>query len=566
MNNIFNPNTFVYPVQTSDIKISKQDRVCLIDGDGSKDFPNWALQKISAWEKRQGVSQVRLIKLKTQRVNGILGIHPESLADLREVRVFDRVYASFIFTWSKPIIEELRRLIPHAYMGGTGVDEYHEKQERELRAKPRSITKLPAEIQEMYPDFGLYESHEADENIQFWSNPKAYKLPRKAKQMLEGSPNGYGIIPRDLEDNLGGADVSIQPNSRTIETFDFYAKRNGMMDGLVWRGQTRGSGMSSLGCHRKCLFCVIPVTQGPIQPMYYGLLGTMNWVLPIGFYPTMREIVELYQAGKLLIRPHIFREMKNGKIKPDGRIKRISPMVSLSDNNFPADPTCLEKLDWLILNDCATNLNQGIDARLLTAKKRVDANEVEFPSGDEICERLAKLHFCNFQGTARQIHVSWDFIGAKKAVMDGIDKLVHQYGLSYRNFMVYCLSGFDTTFSQDKARVEHLRHLRIDAFIMLFRNVDGSEGTNRDGEPHDWRLKHLTRWANKKMLFRKIPFEKYESYMRELKQRENPKREYVQLELPGFYSMRDELRDLSNDYREQLSLFDWLTEEYITVA
>jgi hypothetical protein len=56
---------FVYPVEANQIDVKSTDRVCIIDGDGSNGVDNLSLLKLSAWEKRHGVSHVRLIKLKT---------------------------------------------------------------------------------------------------------------------------------------------------------------------------------------------------------------------------------------------------------------------------------------------------------------------------------------------------------------------------------------------------------------------------------------------------------------------------------------------------------------------
>lgn len=529
---------FVYPAQSIRPKLG--DRVALIDGDGSNGVDNLALMKVSAYEKRQGVSHVRLVKLKHQRKDGMLGIHPDSIAELEDIKGYDRIYSSFIFTRSKPVISILRNMLPNAFIGGTGSDEYFDMQPGDLRSKPKAITKLFALMEEMYPDYALYESVDADTNIAFWSDA-SIKLPKKARLTITASPTGYGVKPIDLGANNGGADRSIGVNPTIVETFDRLALINGMNDGKVWRGGTRGSGYSSKGCHRKCTFCVVPVIQGYINPMYYGLLGVINWVLPVGFYPTMTEIVELYNAGKLLMRPHVFRDGK-------GVIKRISPFLTISDNNFPADPTCVEKMDYMIANDIAANLNQGMDARLLTAKKRQDKDGTEFPSGEDICERLSRLHFTNFTGTKRQMHFSWDFLGVERAVMAGLDRLVAEYKLRYSNFTIYCLSGFNTTFEEDLERVMKLRVKGIDPFVMLFRNVDGSEGTKADGTPQDWRMKHLARWTNNKILFRATEFEQYDAYLKERLERQERERDHVV------------------EYTEQVALFDWLTETYVDHA
>lgn len=60
--------TFFEPVfSVKDITFKSTDKVCIIDGDGSKGVDNLALMKISAFEKRMGVQHVKLIKLKHKR-------------------------------------------------------------------------------------------------------------------------------------------------------------------------------------------------------------------------------------------------------------------------------------------------------------------------------------------------------------------------------------------------------------------------------------------------------------------------------------------------------------------
>jgi hypothetical protein len=526
---LFDPHSFTY---------SPNDKVVIIDGDGSPNFPNLALQKISAWEKRNGIKNIILIKLKHQRVKGLLGIHPDTALEIEEIKDADRIYGSFIFTRSKSVAELIGTLLsmPNAFIGGTGVDEYYEMQEGDRRARPKLVTQLHQTIEDMYPDHNLYESEYADQSVNFWNNTGDYKIPKKAKK----NSNTYLIKP--IDGTWGSTDKIFSVNPFLLDKFDKAMNTYGYEDGTTYRGSTRGNGYSSKGCPRKCTFCVVPVIQGDISPMYYGLLGVINWALPKeGFYPTMDEIVQLYKAGRLYMRPHVFFDAK-------GSVKRISPFLTISDNNFPADPTCIEKMDYMIENDIAANLNQGMDARLLTAKARTDKSGVSYPSGDEICEKLSKLYFINFNGTARQMHFSWDYIGVGRIVIEGLTKLVKEYGLSYSNFTVYCLSGFNTTFEEDYQRIMTLKKLKIDPYMMLFRNVDGSEGTKFDGTPQDWRMKHLARWTNNKILFRVTTFPKYDRVLKEFEDRERGKH-------------TDELEET-----EKLDCFDWLTTDYINHA
>jgi hypothetical protein len=83
---------------------------------------------------------------------------------------------------------------------------------------------------------------------------------------------------------------------------------------------------------------------------------------------------------------------------------------------------------------------------------------------------------------------------------------------------------------------------------MLFRNVDGSEGTKFDGTPQDWRMKHLARWTNNKILFKAAPFEEYDYYLKELEERSK-----------GCF-------DEEVDKMIRLDVFDWLTTEYTNHA
>ncbi len=103
-----NKDYFVYPVSIEKLSIKNSDRVAIIDGDGSEGFPCTSLMKLSAYEKRHRVKEVRFIKLKHERIEGKLQLKQESLKQLYEIKDYDRVYASFIFTRYKPVIEQLR--------------------------------------------------------------------------------------------------------------------------------------------------------------------------------------------------------------------------------------------------------------------------------------------------------------------------------------------------------------------------------------------------------------------------------------------------------------------------
>lgn len=77
-------------------------RLTQIDGGG---MPNLALMKLAHWHKAQG-DAVHFSR-HVQR-------------DFVEP-TYDRVYASTIFTESRPLVEQLQREFPGAIVGGTGI-------------------------------------------------------------------------------------------------------------------------------------------------------------------------------------------------------------------------------------------------------------------------------------------------------------------------------------------------------------------------------------------------------------------------------------------------------------
>jgi hypothetical protein len=151
--------------------------------------------------------------------------------------------------------------------------------------------------------------------------------------------------------------------------------------------------------------------------------------------------------------------------------------VVLLDNNLTAAPiehfTTVIKQIWT--NGLRVDFSQGLDLRLLT---------------DEHAALLAGVHL------RKQIHFAWDNPADEVAVRRGLSIVAAHMPLS--RVMVYVLIGFNTTNEQDLHRVEVLRGLGVDPFVMPFNK-------------HDRYQRNFARWVNHKAIFKSVPWSEYKA-------------------------------------------------------
>ncbi len=149
--------------------------------------------------------------------------------------------------------------------------------------------------------------------------------------------------------------------------------------------------------------------------------------------------------------------------------------VVLLDNNLTAAPWDHFEMVMrqIIAHRLFVDFSQGLDIRLLT---------------DEHAELLANVHL------AKQIHFAWDDPQDEDAVKRGIRVLTRH--MSLRRVMFYVLIGFNTTEDEDLYRVETLRQLRVDSFVMPFDRSDPYEQA-------------FARWVNHKAVFNSVSWESY---------------------------------------------------------
>ena len=164
--------------------------------------------------------------------------------------------------------------------------------------------------------------------------------------------------------------------------------------------------------------------------------------------------------------------------KKEGNIHSVKPknlnpngsFIKIMDNNFFANPCWRKAIDQL------KEWNQkveflGVDARILT---------------EEMCRALLELKH------AKTIKIAWD--NPKEDLiprLKEIIKIIKPYRL-----MCYVLIGYWSTPEEDLYRVEELRKLKIDPFVMPYDKMN----------PYQ---KDFSRWVNHKAIFKKVKWEDY---------------------------------------------------------
>lgn len=146
----------------------------------------------------------------------------------------------------------------------------------------------------------------------------------------------------------------------------------------------------------------------------------------------------------------------------------------LLDNNLTALPDHMEKIcKQLIKEKVLVDFNQGLDIRLIT---------------DDMARLLAKVRLW------KQIHFAFDDVQLEKSVREGIAILTKYMPAS--RLMFYVLIGFNSTPEEDLYRVEVLRGLGVDPFVMPYDKSD----------PYQ---RHFARWCNRKEIFKTVAWKDY---------------------------------------------------------
>ena len=151
--------------------------------------------------------------------------------------------------------------------------------------------------------------------------------------------------------------------------------------------------------------------------------------------------------------------------------------IILMDPNITACKDFFDLMAQLRDSKATVEINQGIDSRLLTEEKIHALNEVKI----------------------KMVHFAWDLMGQSEKVLEGLE-LYRKHGkLKERNRRVYVLTNFDTTMDENLYRIETLREMEFDPYVMVF---------DKPNAPKE--ILRLQRWCNNKFIYRKcLNFEDY---------------------------------------------------------
>ena len=144
--------------------------------------------------------------------------------------------------------------------------------------------------------------------------------------------------------------------------------------------------------------------------------------------------------------------------------------IEVLDNNFFANPDWKFAIDDLLRTKQSVNLH-GVDVRIMNDEQAFWLNKL-------------KHH--------KQIHIAWD--NPKDNIIPQIKEMI-KHVKPYK-IMCYVLIGFWSTPEQDLYRVEKLRELKIDPFVMPFDKSD----------PYQ---KRFARWVNHKAIFKTVKWIDY---------------------------------------------------------
>ena len=154
--------------------------------------------------------------------------------------------------------------------------------------------------------------------------------------------------------------------------------------------------------------------------------------------------------------------------------------IVLCDPNILACREHMDLLRQLADSKASVDINQGLDARLLTIENIEAIKRI----------RLNKIHF------------AWDLMKNTDAIIAGLNlwkrhgkKVSGSYG------MVYVLVNFDTTMEENLYRIYTLRDMGFDPYVMVY---------DKPNAPVE--IRDLQRWCNSKFIFKSCPdFREYKT-------------------------------------------------------
>lgn len=176
---------------------------------------------------------------------------------------------------------------------------------------------------------------------------------------------------------------------------------------------------------------------------------------------------------------------KSIKVADLSEFWRGQKYIELMDPNTFACHEWPDLLDQLIESKATVNFNQGVDIRIMTPKK---------------IEKLSQVK-------VKQVHFACDRYEDKPLITKKLKWFQEITGWDRHKVTVYLLTNFNTTFEQDLERVEYVRSLGFQPYIMRYNKQAIKKGDLKNA---------LARYVNTKRIFWSC--DTFEQYYREQKQ------------------------------------------------
>ena len=161
---------------------------------------------------------------------------------------------------------------------------------------------------------------------------------------------------------------------------------------------------------------------------------------------------------------------KSVKVADLSEFWRGQKQIKLLDPNLLASKDHENLLQQLIDSKAWVDFTQGLDARLLT-----DGNI-------SLLKRVK----------TKMVHFAWDSDAQSDTILASLRKFKIETGIDERKARVYVLTNYNTDFNFDLYRVNKLRQIGFDPYVMIY---------NKKNAPR--KTRHLQRWCNNKRIFRK---------------------------------------------------------------
>ena len=237
-----------------------------------------------------------------------------------------------------------------------------------------------------------------------------YAYAIDADQIIQGG-TGYHINLVDGVEKWGGTDMTLPDEVEHIYP-----------DYSLYNLSDRSLGFLSRGCPRQCLFCHVKSKEGTRAHK-------------------VADLTEFWHGQK---------------------------EITIMDPNILAVPESEDLLGQLAESKAKVDINQGLDARLLTPEK---------------IEIIKKIRIKTY-------HFAWDNPADEDKILPKLQMFSEMVKVRKDNTMVYCLVNFNSSLDMDLYRIYKIKRMHMQPYVMIY-----------DKENCDPIYRKLQRWCNSPMIF-----------------------------------------------------------------